>query len=230
VRLGEPDQPPPHRLVRLLLTAGGAAAGMCLVVGLVTLMVALGAPHHQAPRAAGQFGGHSGESRANGGGAGRKVGRTVAAVSGHGGRLGREIPVHEQTVWGLAWSFHCPPGRSGEFTVRDSDHAAGNRVDFTASGAHRAGLWWVRARTFRVLHIVSGCPWHARVVLPAEAPHPSASPRPEHSRGWAQNRGRGHGRKQGNANGHGQKRGHTPKRKHSPNRKHSPKPKHSPKR
>src|SRR5579871_5186048 len=120
--IGEPDRVPPHRLVRLLVTAGSAAAGLCLVIGLIALMVALGARQHVWPRASSHLTRSPGNGRRDGNGGGngngnghvRAVGR---ALTGRGGRRGREVRVDRQSRWGLAWSFRCPAGRTGAFTV-----------------------------------------------------------------------------------------------------------------
>ena len=48
-----PLRPPPHRLLRLLLAVGGAAAGLCLVLGIVTFVISMG----PGPRATPDTGG-----------------------------------------------------------------------------------------------------------------------------------------------------------------------------
>lgn len=218
--IGEPDRVSPHRLVRLLVTAGSAAAGLCLVVGLSALMVALGARQHGWPRASSQHTRSPGHGRRDGHGNGnvRAVGR---ALTGKGGRRGLEVHVERQSTWGLAWSFRCPAGRSGAFTVRAADAPASRDPLLRRVGEHRTGVWWnANDRGVHAVHIVSGCPWRAHIVLPGRARHRSASPRPGNHRGPPPNRGQGHRRK----HGHGQKASHSPKPKHSHKPKHTPGP------
>ena len=40
----EPRRPPVHRVLRLIMTAGAVAAGLCLIVGMVLMVAAAAAP------------------------------------------------------------------------------------------------------------------------------------------------------------------------------------------
>lgn len=206
------DQPPPNRLLRLLIAAGSAAAGMCVVVALVTLVITLGAHARKLPLAAASA---SGRTRQDSGrGTGLTVGRTVATLTGNGGPDRHTVRVQARATWGLAWSFRCPPGRSGTFTVRADGPARTSRVTITASGRHERGMWWDFGDPgLRLLRVRSTCPWHASIVRPGASPTPSSSRSPRPSRSPSP----------------GGKPSHSPQpwHSHSPEPKHSPQPRHS---
>lgn len=211
-------RPPPHRLLRLLLMAGGAAAGLCLVLGLVALMITIAPPRGARPAGeqATRGAGHGG---AGGNGAEFSVGQTITMLKGNGGDR-HAAHVDEQGVWGIAWRFRCPPGISGEFVVRDFGPKPADRVSITATGGHESGLWWdMRGPAIHNLQVMADCPWQARVVLPRDARggqrdgqvnHASKPAHPNRSR---QHSPPGH-RRQAT---HGREHGHS----HNPGHRHS---------
>ncbi len=195
--------------------ASGAAAGLCAVLGTVTLVITMGAGHEPASHATFQASGRS-EQGAGGRSAEYAVGRTVSAWAGKGGRGGRLVPLDvPAATWGLAWSFRCPPGQSGTFVLRRPGRASPGTVTQSVRRQRDAGIWWfVRDPGVHAVVVQSSCPWRARVVLPrpgSAGGSPTASPRPEHSP------------QPQHTHGPEPKHTHNPEPQHS----HGPEPKHT---
>ncbi len=139
--------PPPYeRALRLLVAAGIAAAGLCLVIGAVALVAAAGAPSrgatvtptaHQSAALRSDQAGAAGRSRTRAAAGSRTRaaagGRTGAGgpsparpalllgLAGDGSEITRRFRVGRPGTWNLSWSFHGCRGqrRRTEFLVTD---------------------------------------------------------------------------------------------------------------
>ncbi len=185
-----------HRVLRLIMTAGAVAAGLCLVVGMVTLVVALGDHGKAGQNRTGVAGRthagsrppgsqrtqppHSGAgpgSRARGANRGPRLssrpfspGKQLALYHGSGSAEPGPLHVPAPGAWGLYWQYRCPGGRPGEFILGETRTSASLAV--TVRQAHRSGhgAYWVLADTGEhSLVIASNCAWRLRVFLPAKA-------------------------------------------------------------
>ena len=163
-----------QRVVRLVIAAGVAAAGVCLVLAMTALAVTLGSTRSgpaDSPVRASQTGDSS--DRAPGGpdatgGAGRqRADQTVAVLRGTGQPAHGAFLISYPGTWGLAWAFRCPAGRSGSLVVAESAGATRDHIDIDASGRAGHGITWDAHDPGRhSLAITSSCAWTVRVVLP----------------------------------------------------------------
>ncbi len=139
-----------HRALRLIMTAGAVAAGLCLVVGMVTLVVALGdhgkagqnrtgvagrtRPGTRPPgsqRTQPPHGGAGPGSRARGADRGPRLssrpfsrGKQLAFYHGSGSAEPGPLHVPAPGAWGLYWQYRCPGGRPGEFILGETRTSA----------------------------------------------------------------------------------------------------------
>ncbi len=193
-RWPQPDHPARHagqprllaprfqRALRLLVAAGIAAAGLCLVIGAVTLVVAVsGASRgdtvtpaaHQSPTL------HSGRRHPGRVHSGR--GGTVSAqpvtgqssrpvlllgLAGHGSGSTRKFRVGGSGTWQLSWSYtgcRAAAGRAA-FGVTDGSPAG---ISLTESGPAGHGDTRVYGDPgWHRLSVRSGCAWTIRVTGP----------------------------------------------------------------
>lgn len=196
---------PAGRAVRLTVAAGAAAAGLCLVLGLVALVATIGYPGavHSGAARAGSRPGHFEQTTLT-------VGATVATFSGAGLTHQARRTINVPDTWGIAWTFHCQPGRNPGFTVADGTPGT---VRITDSANHGHGVWWdFHAPGNHQLLFLSDCAWHAIIVLPGKAGQPGPNPRGQHS-GEHGNR-HGQGSKHRHHRGHGTGAGHGKKARH----------------
>lgn len=163
------QQPRGRRPLRLIAAIGAITGGLCVVLAMIGLVVEFGSGRPDAGKPA--------------------VGKTVHTYTGSGTRRPRPIQVPRAGLYGVAWSFSCPPGRSGAFTMKDGGGRAASKAEVAASGPHGKGTWWERRdRPVRSLYVVADCSWKALVVRPATggtpAPHSGrgAAHKPEHPR------------------------------------------------
>jgi len=168
---------PIHRLVRLALAGGLAAAGLCLILGLTALAATLGrgskAPGPGAMAAAVKPPGDNAGHGTPGPPPGRQAtpplgGRTIASLHGNGGQASAGFLVGRPGTWGIAWSFTCSPGHTGQLTVREKPGASAGDTRLSASGRRGAGTTWtVLDPGHHFLTITADCPWSLRLMLPA---------------------------------------------------------------
>lgn len=169
------------------MTVGAIAAGLCLVVGMVTLVVALGGSKGGRPQAAGHTpagpagtGTRSASSqRAHPGS--REVHRG-ARISSHSYRRGTTLrnyrgsgtgepglfQVPAPGTWGLSWQYRCPGGQRGSFLLGETRSSAAMAITVQRTARSGQGTYWVVGDTGpHSLVIESRCAWHLRVFLPA---------------------------------------------------------------
>jgi hypothetical protein len=189
--LGGPARPHVHRMLRLIMTAAAVAAGLCLVVGMVTLVAATGST---GPSKAGQTvapgqrsGGSRHTSQPGGGNHGVSgglsgpgsharmtqgghfhIGHTVAVFDGSGTGEPGPFTIRRPGSWGLSWSYSCPKGKPGNFVLGETHTSIGLNVSVRESGPAGHGMYWVTGDTGpHSLVVASECTWRLRIVMPA---------------------------------------------------------------
>jgi len=179
-----------------MLAIGTGAAGLCVVSGMVTIVVALGNGEVTNPLSTATNGGPlptTGSARhgASLHGTDLVAGATIASYRGPGAAHPARIRIKAPDTWGIYWSFSCPPGRSGDFAVEDTSNGTPGQLKIHDVGKRGQGLWWnIREPGYHVLLIISDCPWRAQVVLPTRASeplrhshrhHPTSTPGPKNT-------------------------------------------------
>jgi len=184
----EPRRPPVHRVLRLIMTAGAVAAGLCLIVGMVLMVAAAGGTGHagsgtgSGSRSGGSqltppphtgAHGQAGVPDSNGHhpsmspGSRYRVSRTLRVFKGQGTGEPGPFRIGKPGIWGLAWSYNCPPTRPGNFVLGETRTWIGFDVTQEAQGTWGQGLYWVTGDAGKhSLVVVSQCHWQLRVVLP----------------------------------------------------------------
>jgi hypothetical protein len=152
-----------HRALRLVVVAGAWAAGLCLVIGSVTLVAETAGPASvtHVTTAAGvnhlstaKLAGHT-----------RRTGPLTRTFRGTGNRTTAQFTVAPDHRWNLRWSYTCPgPTPPGHLLIREGD--AGNAgVSVSASGAAGAGSTWTYAQAAgHYLVVITNCAWTIRVT------------------------------------------------------------------
>ena len=174
---GRPPVPGPHRALRLVIAAGIAAAGLCLVIGLTALVVKIGGRTGPGqpiavPEAIDPSGSHDrlplpmaprGQDESH-------QLKTVHLYRGPGrGRRGRRGPfrIGRPGTWGLSWAFSCGTDHNGQFIATGHSPVTGTDIAVAASGPSGHGITWASSDPGRhVLTVNSRCTWTIRVVLP----------------------------------------------------------------
>ena len=164
-----------HRPLRLIMAAAITGAGLCLVLAMITLVVAIGSGGPAAVATAG-YGtarrgapehvwrptGHDPGSSAAA--EGRQPGSVIAAYRGTGPARRGGFLVPAPGVWGLLWSFSCRSGR-GTFAVTEA--GTGQALVVRAAGPVGRGLLWdTHDAGHQGLVIRTACSWAVKVVLP----------------------------------------------------------------
>jgi hypothetical protein len=173
-----PGRPAVHRALRLVIAAGTAAAGVCLVLAMTVLAVQLGAAG--VTRAASGrpiVAAQSGNSEAPAGPARSSIaGSAIATFRGTGPARNHRFAVREPGSWGLSWLFSCPSGQPGRFRLTAKGAATGQDVVLDVAGpAGRGVTWKTRDAGIHSLDVSTSCSWTASVILPKAAGRPPAS-------------------------------------------------------
>jgi hypothetical protein len=151
-----PRSSPPReharRALRLFVTAGCYAAGLCLVIALVAVVVALTGPGHASGLAA--------DGKAHGSSSGAP---TLAVLTKHGDAR-FSTTVHGQ--WRLRWFYDgCgSAGAAGYLIVTQVDLGKAGHIRVDGNGPHGRGVtrWFSGTGTHRFL-VSSDCTWTTRV-------------------------------------------------------------------
>jgi hypothetical protein len=157
-----------HRALRLLVTAGAWAAGLCLIIGSVALVAGTagpaGATHVRAAAArTGQLPGHHHHARRPPG-AGR-AGHLLRTFSGTGNRTTSQFSVAAHSRWELQWLYHCPSRRPDGHLLIWEGNAAGNGVSVDETGASgRGSTWTYSSASAHFFVVTTNCAWTARVL------------------------------------------------------------------
>jgi hypothetical protein len=194
---GERQLRPSHRALRLIMTACAVAAGLCLVIGLVTLVATIGTAK-PGPASTSTAGGHrptgmvgptplpsAGQSTANQGrtghhghhawlspgGRGLASGKVLASYSGHGTAETALFTIGKPGIWHLTWSYNCRNGQISDFVLGETRTWIGLAVTVDLKGTSDHGSYWVMNDGGpHSMVVVSSCAWHlqvARLARPA---------------------------------------------------------------
>ena len=149
-----------HRALRLLPVAGAWAAGLCLVIGSVTLVAETaepaGATHVSTAAGVHDLGNRMLAAHA---------GRLTRTFRGTGNQTTSQFTVAPDRRWNLRWSYACP-GRtpSGHLLIREGD-AGDASASVSASGAAGGGSTWTYSQAAaHYLVVITNCTWTIRVT------------------------------------------------------------------
>lgn len=166
-----------HRALRLIIATGLPAVGLCLVIGLTTFIVQIGArPGHgrvdSMPDALETSSSHAGRPLSRSASGHPTSVRDKVLRSYYGSGPGQRGPfrVGQPGMWGLSWIFSCGRNQAGQFAVIGYSTLIGNDISAAASGPSGRGVTWTSRDPGRhVLTVNSRCQWKIMVVLPARA-------------------------------------------------------------
>jgi len=157
--------------VRLFVTAGAGAAGLCLVVGSVALVAEAAVPARTAhvtdtgrySRGPGELSGQGGAPLAAG--AGQRAPEVLRTFSGTGNRITTQFRVARHSSWELAWSYQCAgPAPGGRLIIMGGSGADGG-VSVSADGARGQGSSWTYSDSgSHYLVVLTNCQWTAKVL------------------------------------------------------------------
>jgi hypothetical protein len=156
------------RALRLFVTTGTWAAGLCLIIGLLVL-IASAAPGRLAR--ANTASAHQHDSRQLPPGvpanlaAADGTGSVVAAFSGHGDATTRQFLLSSAGRWQIQWSYRCPASLPvGLLVVEDAGPGAAG-ASINESGAAGHGETWLNpdGRSHRLV-VISTCSWTMKVT------------------------------------------------------------------
>jgi hypothetical protein len=164
-----------HRALRLFVTAGTWAAGLCLVVGSIVLVVSAATPgritgldaassgHHDTSAAGVRLDPFS--SGATLPPAGQAVATLPISFAGRGDRTTAEFRVHAGTRWQIRWSYSCPHSTRTGLLVVENARAGAVGASITEAGLAGRGETWLNAdgRRHRLI-VISTCSWHMKVM------------------------------------------------------------------
>lgn len=168
-----------HRALRLFVTAGTWAAGLCLVIGLVTLAAEAAGPgrptHVTAAAGASRLssadgGGRAGQGgRQHGGRAGQPGGRpgrsVLSTFAGTGNRTTGAFSVAAPGRWVLQWHYWCPAGTPrGRLIIREGGTGS-DGVSVDAAGlAGRGSSSSYSTSAGHYLVVITSCSWKVSIV------------------------------------------------------------------
>jgi hypothetical protein len=164
-----------QRALRLFATAGLWAAGLCLVIGAIVLVVAQAKPGRLTPAsvltsvragrlptpAARPVATHPARTARRT----RGHARQLAAFSGHGDKTTGSFRTAVGAGWQILWSYACARTvRAGLFVVEDATAGAAG-ASITQSGVAGHGVTTLRpaGRTHHLI-VISNCSWTMKVT------------------------------------------------------------------
>ena len=160
LRHATPGRRQAHRALRLLAVAGGWAAGLCLVIGSVTLVAETARPatatHVSTAAGVDDLGNRKPAAHA---------GPLTRVFRGTGSQTTSQFTLTPGHRWNLRWSYACP-GRapSGHLLIRD-DGAGNAGPSVSAAGAAGGGSTWIYAQAAaHELVVITNCTWTIRVT------------------------------------------------------------------
>jgi hypothetical protein len=154
-----------HQALRLFVTVGTWAAGLCLVIGALVLVAsAVGHAGHAATEAAARSTAGHADHR------GRQLGQpgggdAIAAFAGRGNGTTHQFRT-AAAHWRVVWSYRCTSGATdGMLVVAAAGSApAGAGVDVTgASGHGNLGFGPATGHSHRLI-VISTCSWRLTVI------------------------------------------------------------------
>jgi hypothetical protein len=161
-----------RRALRLFVTAGTWAAGLCLVIGSIVLVATAAGPGSAVPKLAAArqpspTAGQAGRDPAKVSGSGSTGPAPVlAAFSGQGNRTTRHFRVRAHARWELRWSYSCPAGvADGQLVVEDAGAAGRGGASIDQTGISGAGsIWLGPGKATHYLIVISTCSWSMKAV------------------------------------------------------------------
>jgi hypothetical protein len=157
-----------HRALRLFVTAGAWAAGLCLIIGSIALVAGTAGPADTNVRAAaaarsGQLPGHGHQRRRRP--AADRAGHLLRTFTGTGGRTTSQFSVAAHSRWELQWLYRCPSRTPGGHLIIREGNAAGNGVSLDEAGTSGHGSTWTYSSASDHFFVVTtNCTWTARVL------------------------------------------------------------------
>jgi hypothetical protein len=149
-----------RRALRLLTVAGAWAAGLCLVVGSITLVAEAAEPASATHVSTAAGVRHLGNSKLA-----SHARPLTHTFRGTGNMTTGQFTVAPQRRWNLQWSYACA-GRApaGHLLIREG--GAGNAgVSVTATGPAGTGSTWTYAHAAaHYLVVITNCTWTIRVT------------------------------------------------------------------
>jgi hypothetical protein len=149
-----------HRGLRLFVTAGTWAAGLCLVIGAIVLAVSAATSPAKVDSLASATGLTASRARPLAGPA-----RIVATFAGYGDRTSRSFRVDRNAAWQLQWIFKCPArSRAGLLVVEVAGaRAVGAAISQDGTGGHGATAISPDGQTHHLV-VISSCSWTMKVT------------------------------------------------------------------
>jgi hypothetical protein len=165
-----------HRALRLFVTAGTWAAGLCLVVGSIVLVVSAATPgriagmdaasssHHGTSAAGTRMDTLSGGVVPAGGGQ-TAASKQIASFAGRGDRTTAAFRVHAGARWQIRWSYSCPQNIQTGLLVVENARAGAIGASINEAGLAGRGETWLNpgGRRHRLI-VISTCSWHMKVL------------------------------------------------------------------
>lgn len=151
-----------HRALRLFVAVGTWAAGLCLVIGVIVLVVSTASPGKLDPTAV--------TSRAStkavraDAPAARSV-RVIGAFAGYGDRTSRSFRIDDARPWQLQWSYTCPVKLHVGLLVVKVANPGAVGATISQSGAGGRGATSISPDgPIHHLVVISSCSWTMKVT------------------------------------------------------------------
>ena len=168
--LSSPARAGAHRALRLFVTVGTWAAGLCLVIGSIVLVSSTSSsPLARMARAGSRSSVDTGERLA-----GHRSrlpsplpAPEIAAFAGRGDETTSQFALKSRAAWQIWWSYSCPAGVPvGQLIVEDAaPGAVGASIDQTGDAGHGETSLVAGAGTHHLV-VISNCSWQLKVMQP----------------------------------------------------------------
>jgi hypothetical protein len=150
-----------HRALRLFVTGGTWAAGLCLVIGVIVLVVSAASPSGLDPTAAAS---PAGTKAARADAPAAPSPHVIGAFAGYGDRSTRSFRIDGARPWLLLWSYTCPAKRAGLLVVEVANPGAVGAA-VSQSGAGGRGVTLINPDgPSHHLVVISSCSWTVKVT------------------------------------------------------------------
>lgn len=145
-----------HRALRLFPTAGTWAAGLCLVIGVIVLVVSTARPGKLDPTAVTSA---SGKATGADPPAARAL-RVIGAFAGYGDRITASFRIDDAHPWQLRWSYTCPEKLRTDLLVVEIGNPGAVGAAISQSGAAGRGVTSISPDgSTHHLVVISTCSW-----------------------------------------------------------------------
>jgi hypothetical protein len=152
-----------HRALRLFVTGGAWAAGLCLIIALVVLVADAAGPGRATHVSTdGRYRLQSKARSTHPAGADHVL-RTFAGI---GDRTTPRFTVAARSRWRLRWLYQCTPGEPGKRLIIREGNATGAGISVSRTGPSGSGSSasaYATART-HYLVVITNCAWTAQVL------------------------------------------------------------------